>query len=203
MPHLTSTWLYFVLMDLFLYVCSYVAESTGKQASSRLLSMKSANALLELQVTNQMLPAGTSVQAILLSDKVNTQYQRESTIDCSVRTSGPGFTPESTMSSEVKVAILTVSDTVSSGAGPDRRYVSKNKYTIMSYSNNGTSNKWICDHIWFFFLCCSCQLGLFSLLIGKKWNMHLDTPLWLKRKKGVTYMMLNKMRNFFVFVCIR
>ncbi|KAJ4807738.1 hypothetical protein LUZ62_020304 [Rhynchospora pubera] len=98
----------------------YVAESTGKQASSRLLSMKSANALLELQATNQILPAGTSIQAILLSDKVNTQYLCESNIDTSVRQPGPGFTSQNTASSEVKVAILTVSDTVSSGAGPDR-----------------------------------------------------------------------------------
>lgn len=98
----------------------YVAESTGKQASSRLLSMKSANALLELQMTNDILPAGTSVQAILLSDKVNSQYQSKTTTDSAVRLSAPGFTPEKTMSAEVKVAILTVSDTVSSGAGPDR-----------------------------------------------------------------------------------
>ncbi|KAF3336319.1 molybdopterin biosynthesis protein CNX1 isoform X1 [Carex littledalei] len=99
----------------------YVAESTGKQASSRLLSMKSANALLNLEATNQIiLPAGTSVPAILLSDKVDTQNHSESTIDSSIRQSEPGFTPKSTTSSEVKVAILTVSDTVSSGAGPDR-----------------------------------------------------------------------------------
>jgi gephyrin len=99
----------------------YVAESTGKQASSRLLSMKSANALLNLQATNQIiLPAGTSVPAILLSDKVNTQYHSESTIDSSVRQAGPGLSSQCTTSSEVKVGILTVSDTVSSGAGPDR-----------------------------------------------------------------------------------
>jgi gephyrin len=95
--------------------------------------MKSANALLEIQVTNEILPSGTSVQAILLSDKVKTQYQREITTDCSVRSSGPGFTFEKTMPSEVKVAVLTVSDTVSSGAGPDRRYVFEDKCTTTLY----------------------------------------------------------------------
>jgi gephyrin len=48
----------------------YIAESTGHQASSRLLSMKSANALLEVPSTGQILAAGTSIQAILISDVV-------------------------------------------------------------------------------------------------------------------------------------
>lgn len=94
--------------------------------------MKSANALLNLEATNQIiLPAGTSVPAILLSDKVDTQYHSESTIDTSVRQSGQGVTPKITTSSEVKVAILTVSDTVSSGVGPDRRYVSVTSYAFI------------------------------------------------------------------------
>ncbi|KAJ3681191.1 hypothetical protein LUZ60_015680 [Juncus effusus] len=96
----------------------YIAESTGKQASSRLLSMKSANALLELPTTNQILPAGTSVQAILLSDKISTLYP----INASDASSNSKVNERSKdlMETNNKVAILTVSDTVSSGNGPDR-----------------------------------------------------------------------------------
>lgn len=44
----------------------YVATSTGKQASSRLLSARSANALLELPAKNATLPEGATVKAFLL-----------------------------------------------------------------------------------------------------------------------------------------
>jgi len=45
-----------------------VAHSTGNQASSRLLSMRSANALLELPQGTGELPAGAPVSALLLGD---------------------------------------------------------------------------------------------------------------------------------------
>ncbi|KAJ6311046.1 hypothetical protein OIU76_015714 [Salix suchowensis] len=48
----------------------FVAESTGHQMSSRLLSMKSANALLELPATGSVLPAGTSHREILVEKSI-------------------------------------------------------------------------------------------------------------------------------------
>lgn len=45
-----------------------VAESTGSQASSRLLSMRSANALLELPQGEGILAAGSTVTALLIGD---------------------------------------------------------------------------------------------------------------------------------------
>ncbi|XP_020592276.1 molybdopterin biosynthesis protein CNX1 [Phalaenopsis equestris] len=90
----------------------FVAESTGGQLSSRLLSMKSANALLELPSTGQILHAGTSVQAILLSDIGNLPSNRSGKL-----TPNASSHPEER---NFKVAILTVSDTVAYGIGPDR-----------------------------------------------------------------------------------
>jgi gephyrin len=46
----------------------YLASSTGNQASSRLLSMRTANALLELPQGEGQLSAGALVSALLLSD---------------------------------------------------------------------------------------------------------------------------------------
>ncbi|KAF9676313.1 hypothetical protein SADUNF_Sadunf09G0125800 [Salix dunnii] len=102
----------------------FVAESTGHQMSSRLLSMKSANALLELPATGSVLPAGTSVSAIIISDLTSTS---SSEIDLS---SGLASSTQrntcretiagETLNGEFRVAVLTVSDTVASGAGPDR-----------------------------------------------------------------------------------
>ncbi|KAF3455238.1 hypothetical protein FNV43_RR05686 [Rhamnella rubrinervis] len=46
----------------------FVAESTGHQMSSRLLSMKGANALLELPARCGVIAAGTSVPAIIFSE---------------------------------------------------------------------------------------------------------------------------------------
>ena len=118
-----------------LWACgSYVAESTGHQASSRLLSMKSANALLEIPSTGQMLAAGTSIQAILILDTISypsdippaasdTRPSHFAPSSKSISTDVPQLA--ASQDAEVKVAILTVSDTVSSGAGPDRRYLSK------------------------------------------------------------------------------
>ncbi len=46
----------------------WVARTTGLQASSRLMSIVGANALLELQPGPNVLPPGTTVQALLLAD---------------------------------------------------------------------------------------------------------------------------------------
>ncbi|XP_010926610.2 molybdopterin biosynthesis protein CNX1 isoform X1 [Elaeis guineensis] len=107
----------------------FVAESTGQQISSRLLSMKSANALLELPATGQILTAGTSVRAILISDissfplskmadgMASVSFHQGYGIQSNITTTQPALASQA---SKVKVAILTVSDTVASGAGPDR-----------------------------------------------------------------------------------
>ncbi|CAN0016566.1 unnamed protein product, partial [Choristocarpus tenellus] len=47
---------------------TFVAGSTGSQMSSRLLSMKSANALLCLPASSGELEAGTHVAAVLIGD---------------------------------------------------------------------------------------------------------------------------------------
>jgi molybdopterin biosynthesis enzyme len=46
----------------------FVARTTGLQASSRLLSIVGANALLELQPGSQVLSEGTMVPALLLAN---------------------------------------------------------------------------------------------------------------------------------------
>ncbi|OEL31921.1 Molybdopterin biosynthesis protein CNX1 [Dichanthelium oligosanthes] len=103
----------------------YVAESTGHQASSRLLSMKSANALLEVPSTGQILAAGTSIQAIFISDTVTYPSDKPPAASNPLPSAKGDSTdvPQvaASKNSEIKVAILTVSDTVSSGSGPDRR----------------------------------------------------------------------------------
>ncbi|XP_008787719.1 molybdopterin biosynthesis protein CNX1 [Phoenix dactylifera] len=107
----------------------FVAESTGQQMSSRLLSMKSANALLELPATGKILTAGTSVRAILISDissfpqskmadgMTSVSLHQGYSIQSNITTTQPASTSQEL---KVKVAILTVSDTVASGGGPDR-----------------------------------------------------------------------------------
>jgi gephyrin len=47
---------------------AFVATTTGSQASSRLLSMRSANALLELPQGRGELPGGSAVDALLIGD---------------------------------------------------------------------------------------------------------------------------------------
>ncbi|KAL8201785.1 hypothetical protein R6Q57_010932 [Mikania cordata] len=101
----------------------FVAESTGHQMSSRLLSMKSANALLELPPSGREIPSGSPVLAILISDIVgfvpwndsspNLNFVTQNTMSMKLNDDTPAC-------STYKVAILTVSDTVASGAGPDR-----------------------------------------------------------------------------------
>jgi gephyrin len=46
----------------------YLAHSTGSQASSRLLSMRTANALLELPQAEGELPAGAVVSALVIGE---------------------------------------------------------------------------------------------------------------------------------------
>ncbi|KAL0927850.1 hypothetical protein M5K25_002065 [Dendrobium thyrsiflorum] len=103
----------------------FVAVSTGGQLSSRLMSMKSANALLELPSTGQILGAGTSVQAILLSDigSFSLNQSGKVTPSASSHTDGTANCLQTGIvlkERNVKVAILTVSDTVANGVGPDR-----------------------------------------------------------------------------------
>ncbi|KAG4198271.1 hypothetical protein ERO13_A05G076000v2 [Gossypium hirsutum] len=104
----------------------FVAESTGHQMSSRLLSMKSANALLELPASGRVIPAGSSVSTIVISDLSGTPLSKAA----SSYDSSSSSTPHKSVPNEImgdrsqdvqfKVAVLTVSDTVASGAGPDR-----------------------------------------------------------------------------------
>ncbi|GAV72625.1 MoCF_biosynth domain-containing protein/MoeA_N domain-containing protein/MoeA_C domain-containing protein [Cephalotus follicularis] len=102
----------------------FVAESTGHQMSSRLLSMKSSNALLELPATGSVISAGTSVPAVIISDlSSNANGNGDLTSDWA--SAMPGNTSQMTTTdasrdTDTRVAILTVSDTVASGAGPDR-----------------------------------------------------------------------------------
>ncbi|XP_049932527.1 molybdopterin biosynthesis protein CNX1 isoform X2 [Nymphaea colorata] len=106
----------------------FVAESTGLQTSSRLLSMKAANCLLELPATGTTLPAGTCVQAVVIADISNfhacvmpdhasSLCNKKNRVASSV---GSELTIEQIQDAKVKVAVLTVSDTVASGSGPDR-----------------------------------------------------------------------------------
>ncbi|PIN06131.1 Molybdopterin biosynthesis protein [Handroanthus impetiginosus] len=102
----------------------FVAESTGHQISSRLLSMRSANALLELPPTGELIPAGTSVVAIIISDLIGSAGPSSlpSSIPVHVtQHSNPGnIDAGKSEDFNFRVAILTVSDTVASGLGPDR-----------------------------------------------------------------------------------
>lgn len=92
--------------------------------------MKSANALLELPATALILTAGTSVSAILIADI--SSFPLSKMVDGMTSVSlHQGYVSQSNITTtqlgsssqelKVKVAILTVSDTVASGAGPDRR----------------------------------------------------------------------------------
>ncbi|KAL3718468.1 hypothetical protein ACJRO7_003578 [Eucalyptus globulus] len=102
----------------------FVAESTGHQVSSRLLSMKSANALLVLPATGSVIPAGTSVPAITISDLSASAPSKSPLLPDSVSvvqvTPSQDTVADGHQEGAYRVAILTVSDTVASGAGPDR-----------------------------------------------------------------------------------
>lgn len=101
----------------------FVAESTGHQISSRLLSMKSANALLELPATGNVISAGNYVSAIIISDISNAAMGEYSFSSDSASVMQGSVSQDITAKSQdavCRVAVLTVSDTVASGAGPDR-----------------------------------------------------------------------------------
>lgn len=114
----------------------FIAKSTGKQISSRLLSMRSANALLELpQGQGSVLP-GSFVSALLISDLCSTQTSTTCLVDPGKQSMKGGAEQDGSSVREisglskstshidavhaVKVAILTVSDSVASGNGVDR-----------------------------------------------------------------------------------
>ncbi|KAK2431297.1 molybdopterin biosynthesis CNX1 protein / molybdenum cofactor biosynthesis enzyme CNX1 (CNX1) [Trifolium repens] len=102
----------------------FVAESTGHQRSSRLLSMKSANALLEFPATGSVVSAGTPVAAIIISNLRPVDFGKNHISSNSTFTL-PGIksdkiTTDSSGGADLRVAILTVSDTVAAGTGPDR-----------------------------------------------------------------------------------
>ncbi|KAG6557815.1 hypothetical protein Mapa_000582 [Marchantia paleacea] len=126
----------------------FIAESTGHQVSSRLLSMRSANALLELPLSDGVLPAGTQVPTLIIGDLSNmpltgpdnphnrhqhhhqqghvNQAKSQISRRHQIETHDSGKTDKAGGDiPSVKVAILTVSDTVASGGGPDRRYTSE------------------------------------------------------------------------------
>nr|KYP71069.1 Molybdopterin biosynthesis protein CNX1 [Cajanus cajan] len=102
----------------------FVAVSTGHQVSSRLLSMKSANALLEFPATGTTISARTAVSAIIISDiRPMACDENHKSSDSALALPGiksDKITTDSSGDAEVRVAILTVSDTVAMGAGPDR-----------------------------------------------------------------------------------
>lgn len=87
--------------------------------------MKLANALLELPPEDTVLAAGTSVTAIVISDLINAAIggiSSSEAVPVSQLNPLPNSVANKRQDVEFSVAILTVSDTVTSGAGPDRRY---------------------------------------------------------------------------------
>jgi hypothetical protein len=88
--------------------------------------MKSANALLELPATSSVISAGTVVSAIIISDLSSTAFCNSSLSSSSTSALegivSKEITADGSQNAEFKVAVLTVSDTVASGSGPDRRY---------------------------------------------------------------------------------
>ena len=72
------------------------------------------------------MPAGSSVTAIIFSDLGRTAISKNSSTSNQTSTlqenSKKEISGNDSRDSEFRLAILTVSDTVASGAGPDRRY---------------------------------------------------------------------------------
>ncbi|KAL0390730.1 UNVERIFIED_CONTAM: Molybdopterin biosynthesis protein CNX1 [Sesamum calycinum] len=108
-------------------ISGFVAESTGNQISSRLLSMKSANALLEVPPTGNLIPSGTYVVAIIISDLIGftgtSSFSSSIPVSITQRSNSSDTVAGRHEDSEFKVAILTVSDTVASGRGLIGGYV--------------------------------------------------------------------------------
>lgn len=120
----------------------FVAKSTGHQISSRLLSMRSANALLELPQAPAIVPAGVLVPALLIDNLAGMPPAKTPVSSKDIPSPRPikvealhipdtaqhkhrhmhasDKKSEGATNSQVRVAILTVSDTVATGAGPDR-----------------------------------------------------------------------------------
>lgn len=104
--------------------------------------MKSANALLELPPTGDLIPAGTSVVAIIISDIIGfagTTLASSIPVSITPQTDHSDVETVKSEGTEYRVAILTVSDTVASGLGPDRRLeffilnsVSANAFVIVT-----------------------------------------------------------------------
>ena len=120
---------------------SFVAESTGHQMSSRLLSMKSANALLELPASGNVIPAGNYVSAIIISDISSVSMGEQSFSSDSASGLRGSVPQEITVKSQdvaCRVAVLTVSDTVASGAGPDRRYATSCYFFVCIFDWSST-----------------------------------------------------------------
>lgn len=118
--------------------------------------MKSANALLMLQVATGTIPAGTSVPALVISDLHNygTDGCLFPTNLSSCVEGSKNSTTSASHETETRVAILTVSDTVASGSAPDRRF------TLYWFHYS-------------FSLCIFKYLIQFTTLCHVKW--HLDT----------------------------
>ena len=55
----------------------FVAESTGGQISSRILSLRSANVLLEIPKAKGILPSGTLVSALIIGNLSNRMPEVE------------------------------------------------------------------------------------------------------------------------------
>ncbi|KAL2557340.1 Molybdopterin biosynthesis protein CNX1 [Forsythia ovata] len=102
----------------------FFADSTGHQMSSRLLSMKSANALLELPASGNLIPAGNFVVASIISDLSGFAghgiLPSAKSVDTKQGCIPQNINTDKSLGFEFRVAILTVSDTVASGTGPDR-----------------------------------------------------------------------------------
>lgn len=100
--------------------------------------MKSANALLELPATGSVISTGTAVPAIIISDLRSTAILSSSLLSDSTLafkgSTSKEITADDSQSAEIRVAVLTVSDTVALCAGPDRRYCSTCFFYVKTFA---------------------------------------------------------------------
>ncbi|KAJ0395380.1 hypothetical protein P43SY_002956 [Pythium insidiosum] len=99
----------------------FLATSTGRQISSRLLSCRGANALLSLP-TGSVLHAGERVLALLLDDafgQVSALPLRSSTPTAAVPAPTPVASTPAAAKKPFRAGILTISDRVSRGDATD------------------------------------------------------------------------------------
>ena len=97
-----------------------VAHSTGGQISSRLLSARSAVALLELPAVKGVLPPGTQVSALLIDDLCSADGLAETpkiTPQVPQQQGGAGAAPQA--GPMPRVGVLTISDRASAGVYED------------------------------------------------------------------------------------